>query len=261
MSIPNLTYKTTISLQYNNDCNLLGVTPDFEIYVEEIYTDDAWIAQHHYTIDGELIASVNEDYGNNPSVTPIKLPETIVRPNPGWHTMELNFVGPRHRGMRGPERIIETVRSLALPTKVAMVERFGLDIAPPMILGLAESFVISEIELLRPSVYLICRRVRIAYALPEIKYDDSNEPYDYETLVIYLAHYHDKDRGFEPPFQDLFDVLPDVTLNRPMDCLMVNNHLFIADSGGDNAKNAIHVWEVDRSDFQKSSTNASVSSF
>ena len=245
MSIPNLTYKVTISLQYNQDCNLLGVTPDFDIYVEEVYSADAWIAQHHYNLEGEQIESVDEDYGNAQSVSPIVLPSTLVRPKPGWHMMDLNFAGSRHRGMRGPERIVETVRSLSLQTKMAIVERFNLDIPPPMILGLAESYVISEIELVRPSFYFVCRRIRIAYSLPEVKYDDHNEPYDYETLVIYLAHYHDKNRGFEVPFEDLLDVLPSVRLNRPMDCVMVNNHLFIADSGGEDGTNAIHVWEID----------------
>jgi len=255
MSSPNLTYKTTISLQYNHDCDLLGVTPDFDIYVEEIYSSDAWIAQHHYNLDGERIESVDEDYGNAPSVAPIALPSTLVRPNPGWHMMALNFAGPRHRGMRGPERIVETVRSLSIQTKMAIVERFSLDIPPLMILGLAESYVISEVELVRPSLYFVCRRVRIAYSLPEVKYDEDNEPYDYETLVIYLAHYHDKNRGFETPFEDLFDVLPDVTLNRPMDCVMVNNHLFIADSGGEDATNAIHIWEIDLAGLGNDSTS------
>lgn len=247
MTSPNLTHKITISLQYNEDCNILGVTPERKLYVEESYSPDAWIAQHLYQLDGTHIKSVDEDFGKNTALSPLDLPPTLIRPKPGWHCMSLNFTGPRHRGLRGPERIVETVRSLAIQSKMAFAERFNLQLPPPMILGLAESYITSEIELIRPHLYFVCRRVRIAYALPKQQFDSDGEPYDYDTKVIYLAHFYDKDHGFDPPIDSYFDALPDIQLNRPMDCLLYDNHLIIADGGNGIISSRIHIFEINLS--------------
>lgn len=254
MSIPNLTYKIGIPLKYNEDCNLLGVTPDLKLYIEEIYSHDAWIAQHIYQLDGSHLAIIDEDFGKNTSLSPLQLPANLVRPKPGWHTMDLNFTGPRHRGLRGPERIADMVKPLSIQSKIALVERFGLPVSPPLILGLAESYVISEIELIRPHLYFVCRRLRVAYALPQSEIDSEGETYDYDTQVIYLAHFYDKNQTFDPQIEDLIDPFPGINLVRPMDCLFYENHLFIADGGNTNAKSTIHVWEIDLStlNFSKS---------
>lgn len=249
MSILNLTYKTTILLKYNEDCNVLGITHDLKLYIEESYSPDAWIAQHSYQIDGTHLATVDEDFGKNTSPSPLTIPPDLIRPKPGWHCMSLNFTGPRHRGLRGPERIVETVRSLSIQSKMELIERFNMQIPPPMILGLAESYVISEIELKRPNLYFVCRRIRIAYSLQERQTDDDGEFYDYDTKVIYLAHLYDKNRSYDAPIEAYFDVLPHVELNRPMDCLLCDNYLIIADGGNGILPSRIHIWEIDLSAF------------
>jgi hypothetical protein len=115
---------------------------------------------------------------------------------------------------------------------------------PPAILGIAESYVLSESLIIRPSIYFVCRRIRIAYALPDVRLDANNQPYDYDTLLFYTAHFFDCAQ--EPSILDLLNDLTTVPLKRPMDCLITdNNHLYIADGGGDDRLNAIHVWHLD----------------
>lgn len=252
MSDPKLTYVTSLELKYREDCSLLGVTPDMTIYIEEIYSADAWIAQHAITLDGERRAFVDEDYGNNTGISPIPLPRRIARPHPGWHCMGLNFRGPRHRGLRGPERLVDTVQPLSIASKMKLIDHLKLDIVPPALLGLAESFVMAEIELIRPRLYIVCRRLRLAYALPEEKVDKDNQPYDYDTVVFHVAHFYDRESSRELPIEETLNDFIGVKLNRPMDCLLFNGHLFIADGGTETAKSAVHIWRIERDDSEES---------
>lgn len=130
------------------------------------------------------------------------------------------------------------------------VSRFALPVAPPMLIGLAESFVLSEAPLQPPQSYVVCRRVRLAYATTTICTDDANQPYDYDTFVLYLAHVYDRTRdesGLLPAPEAL---LSDVTLNRPMDCLIHNDHLWIADGGDASQPSRLHRWRLHGSPAQ-----------
>lgn len=250
MPLAPVTHVTTLPLKHEGDCSLLGMTPDQALYVEEVYGENGWMAQHELHLDGTFARSVDEASGVNGAddLRPLDLPPGIVRPKTGWHTMALNFAGPRHRGLRVPERILDVVRTLSIEEKMALIQKFKLDVIPPMLLGIAESYVLAEAELQRPNLYFVCRRLRLAVALPEERLDEDHQPYDYETRVIYLAHFYDCQ--LEPPLKDILPDLTSVPLHRPMDCLLVNGQLCIADGGSSAASerrlSAIHLWQVER---------------
>ena len=157
------------------------------------------------------------------------LPPGIVKPKTGWHTMALNFAGPRHRGLRAPERMLDLVRTLSIEEKMALIEKFKLDCCRRCCWASPKATCWPKPRLVRPDLYFVCRRVRLAVALPEARLDEDDQPYDYDTHVIYLAHFYDCEQ--EPRFSDLLADLTDVPLHRPMDCLLVDDHLFIADGG------------------------------
>lgn len=243
--MPALRYHSTIELCHDGDCGLIGIGADFTIYAEEIYTENAWIAQHAIALDGSFIQTIDELYGEVSEVSPIAVTENTSKAQPGWQTIKtLNFAGPRHRGMRESERMIEMVRPFSLSEKLALVERLALPFAPPMLLGLAESYVLSEAEIERPHLYVICRRIRLAYALPGVELDDQQQPYDYDTQVIYLAHWFDR-RSEEVSLIEALDSLPDAPLYRPMDCIIHGSYLFISDGGGTMQNNRIHIWQIE----------------
>jgi hypothetical protein len=244
MERPTLRHITTLPLRHNGDCTLIGVAPNFNIYVEEIYSEDGWMAQHVLNLDGQFIASVDEDSGAVTDIDPLPLPEDIARPHTGWHTMHLNFSGPRHRGLRGPERAPDMVRPLTMPEKMLLIDHFKLDILPPMIMGLAESYVLAEAPLTRPDLFIVCRRVRVAYQLMNEAVDQANQPYDYDTLVLYLTHPHHRGDD-EPPLSVALQGIEGANLSRPMDCLITDGHLFIAEGGHDDQLSSVHVWEID----------------
>ncbi len=243
MPNPLISATTRLPLRHNGDCSLLGATPDFTLYVEEIYGDEGWIAQHELTVDGELLITIDEAHGGNTELHPLDLPPEAIKSKSGWHTMALNFAGPRHRGMREPERTLDLVRPLSITEKMTLVNQLHLDVLPPLLLGVAESYVLAETPIRAPNLYFVCRRIRLAVALTEQRIDEDGQPYDYETLVFYLGHFYERDH--EPEYEDLLTNLSDVPLYRPMDCLRIKDHLFIADGGEGDRPSAIHVWQLD----------------
>lgn len=237
-----ITHLTTLELKHNGACSLLGVGENQAVFAEEVYGDDGWVAQHELRLDGTFVRSVDEDSGAS-AIYPLTLPERMYTPKTGWQTMMLNFAGPRHRGLRAPERVIDMVKPLAVSEKLALIDKLKLRVQPGALLGIAESYVLSEAQIVRPSLYFVCRRIRIAYALPDVRLDDSNQPYDYDTLLLYTAHFFDCTQ--EPSLIDLLNDLTSVPLKHPMDCLIAERKLYIADGGGDDRLNAIHVWQLD----------------
>jgi hypothetical protein len=250
---PQLTFWKTIDLPHNGDCGLIAITPDQELLVEEVYSetgetdrDDVWMGQHRYSIDGQLLESVDEDWGQEQDLTPLLIPLQSSVPQPVWHTSKaLNFRGPRHRGLRDEERVQDMVVSLNVAEKLALIRHYNLSIAPPMLLGVAESYVVAEATLQRPDLYIVCRRIRLAIALPEIQLDDERQPYNYDTQVIYIAHWFDRSLAREPSLADLLYTLPGADFHRPMDCILTPNLLCIADGGGTRRQNCLHLWHVE----------------
>lgn len=244
-AVSGLTFVRTLPLQHGGDCSILGIAPDFTLFVEEAYTADAWIAQHQITLEGDILQSVDEDFGQNPTVTPLQVPLECTAPQRGLHTQSLNFSGPRHRGVRDLERVAEMVRPLPIHARMRLAQHIGADVSPAFILGIAESYVLSEAQIARPHSYVVCRRVRVAYALPQPALDRHGSPYDYDTQVLYLAHLHQRGRDDDDLLAEAQDTLPTADLYRPMDCALRADFLFVADGGDETRRSAVHIWRVD----------------
>lgn len=241
-----LIYEKTIPLVYQEDCSLLAVMPDLTLYVEETYSPDHWFAHHIIAPEGHIRETVDERYGKNIHARPLKPPPGAVRASSGGrHSALLNYTGARYRGLRNPERINEAVRPLTIEAKMFIIKKLKMDIMPPLLLGVAESYVLAETELVAERFYLVCRRVRLAYALPTPRYDEDNQPYDYDTIAMHIAHIYDvQTRDNEISAEEAFAGLPGVVLNRPMDCLAAHGHVFVADGGADGENSAVHVWRM-----------------
>lgn len=238
-----LNYLESILLQHNGDCRLLGVSPTLTLYVEEIFGDDDLLAQHALSLDGTLLHSVDESLNKTSAFIPLTLPPNVVRPSPVRQASSLNFSGPRQRGLREQERITDVVRALEVPTRVRLAQQ--INIPMPLILGVAESRVLAEALLIPPHTYLVCRRLRIAYALPEPQRDTDHQWYDYDTRTVYAAHlYNAAQDDVELPADEVFAGLPGVQLIRPMDCIVCHGHVFIADGGEANRLSQIHIWRI-----------------
>lgn len=249
----------TLPLAHAGDCTLRGVYVDDDggivVYVEEMYGADGWLAQGAIRLDGTWIARVDE--GADDTITPIPLPSRIKTPRGCWSTMRLNYAGPRHRGLRDPERLIDVLRPVGIADKFAVVKQLGLTIPPPLLLGVAESYVLSEATVLHPDLFFVCRRLRLAYALENERIDADGLPYDYDTRVVHTAHFYDrKTADSEPPLIDALTKLTPAILRRPMDCLVVDDLLFIADAArdlgleshddsSDDPPSMIHVWRIE----------------
>lgn len=236
---------TTLPLAHDGDCSLLGVTPDLTIYAEEIYGDDGWLAQRAVTMNGIVRAEIDEDYGRRETVEPLPLPAQLAVPKRVWHAMRLNFSGARLRGLREADRVSETTQSLTPADKFALAAAAKLPVPAPMILGIVESYVLAEALIASPDVFFVCRRVRVAYALPEPARDTDGQPYDYDSTALYLAHLYqpsaERDLTLEEALRPLAGA---AALHRPMDCLAAYGLLFIADGGSDGMRSAIHVWRL-----------------
>jgi hypothetical protein len=240
-----LNYQTSIQLTHTGDCRFLGIGSDMTLYVEEIYGEDDWLAQHVLTFTGTLHQTVDEDSGRAAGFTPLVLPDNLHRPARIHKTQALNFSGPRLRGQRALERIDDLVRPLTMPTRMQLIQQLKLDILPPLLLGVAESRVIAEALLLPPDTYLVCRRLRLAYGLPAPRLDSSNMPYDYDTVTLFVAHTYESTSGeIELPPEIVFSGLPGVNLRRPLDCMVHEQHLLVADGGDDSHPGQIHIWKI-----------------
>ncbi len=233
-------FHARLPLAHHGDCALLGVTPALEIYAEEIYGDDGWMAQRALRLDGTVIAQMDEQAGQ----APLSLPPHLARPAAPYHTLALNFSGPRWRGLCATDRINETVYPLPLAARLALIQRLGLALPPLLLLGLAESRVLAETAL-TPADWLVCRRVRLAYRLSQPRHDDGGLPYDYDTLTLHLIHTWTPDSASDELLPDsAFAVLPGAALRRPLDCLAAHGHLLVADGGAPGHSAAVYVWRA-----------------
>lgn len=242
--LPQLEYIQTHSLKHSGDCCLLAVTSDQHIYAEEIYGAEGWLAQHHLSPDGSFVATIDEDDGRTKVEQPLPLPEDAAQPATGWHTMWLNFAGPRHRGIRSLERVDELVRPFTLQDKIHLSQHPALKMPPPMILGLAESYVLAEAKTVVPGVYFVCRRLRIAFVTGKTETDETGEPFDYDSRVIYVAHFAARSAALDESLVDQMQPLPGITPSRPMDCAIFGNQLYVADGGEADRVSAVHVWKI-----------------
>lgn len=239
-------YHACLPLAHHGDCALLGITPALAVYAEEIYGEEGWLAQQARRLDGAVIAQMDEQAGQ----MPLALPPDMVRPEAPCHTLALNFSGPRWRGLCAADRIGDTVRPLPLVSKISLGQRLGL--APPLLLGVAESRVLAEVAL-TPADWLVCRRVRLAFRLAQPRRDADGLPYDYDTLALYVIHTWSpaSDEGDEPLPDSAFAGLPGAALRRPQGCLAAYGYLLVADGGTPDHRAAVHVWRLLAADAQE----------
>jgi hypothetical protein len=234
----------TFPLLYDGDCKLLGVTVDGLIYIEELYGDEDWLAQHKITIDDGIIDSIDELAGENLDITPFELPSTAILPTSKSCCDSLTFTGARLRGLQRDEPIAEIVLPLSVEDKIELVDYMEWDISPMQIIGIAESVVLSHTSLSDGSL-MVCRRVRIAYRLTQVS-ADRGVPYDYDSLDLHLLHEFDPNSDDElPEVVDCLNELEDVVLLRPMDCLYHDGKLYVADGGEADDVSAIHIFDYE----------------
>lgn len=231
MSLPELTLNQTIPLRHGGSCNLIGISPQGDLFVEEWYgdEDDPRIAQHRIAQSGEMIESADES-DEKRAFSPLTLPENLIRPAEIVRGQAFNFVGPRFRGLRETDRIQETAQVFSVMEKMTLAAKLRLDFPPPLLIGLAESLVLAEASITEKWL-VVCRRVRLAYALPQIQLDAHGLPYDYDSLTLFVAHFYDPATGRVPDLASCLDDLAGWQLRQPADCLIHEGRLYLADGG------------------------------
>lgn len=243
MPTTQLNYLQSIALSHEGDCLLRGISSEGHLFVDELYGDDDWLAQHVITLDGQVIHSIDENYGETENFLPLDMPDGLLTPEHVPLQHRLNFGGARYRGLHEPERIAELVRPLSLPTKMQVIETLGLSLTPPLLFGVAESTVLA-LGRLDPETWLVCRRLRLAYRLEQVQYDEDRQPYDYDTLIVHVVHpYNPAIHDHEMPPLAVFAGLPGVMLYRPMDCLIFGEYVIVAEGGDPDYPAQIHIWQ------------------
>ncbi|MGQ9888730.1 MAG: hypothetical protein ACUVSX_09610 [Aggregatilineales bacterium] len=220
---------------------MLGIAPGPVVYVEEFYGEDGWLAQRALRLDGAVLAEMDEAHGARAGAPPLELPADLITPVGVNHTQSLNFSGPRRRGMRAEERIDDMVFPLPVAAKMALAQRMQLDL--PLLLGIVESRVLAETPL-APDCWLVCRRLRLAYALPQPRRADDGALYDYDSSALHLAHCWTPDDDGELLTEAALAGLPGAHLRRPLDCLAAHGYLFVAEGGAPDQRAALHVWRL-----------------
>jgi hypothetical protein len=243
--LPDLVHLHTFALRHPGDCSLRGITPAGEVFVEEIYGEEGWLAQHHLSPEGVFLASVDEEAGARSVTEALPVPEDAARSRSGWATMWLNFAGARHRGVRALERIDDLVRPFTIQDKIRLGAHPLLNLPAPHILGLAESYVLAEANTPITGLYFVCRRVRIAHLLPAPAIDADGQPYDYDTRVLHLAHFTARSAAADETLIDQIRPMPGVTPIRPMDCAIVGDRLYVTDGGEGDRLAALHIWKLE----------------
>ena len=120
MLAPPVTHVTTLPLKHDGDCSLLGVTPDRTHLRRGSLRRRRLDCAARAPARRHVRAVDRRSRRHERHLQPLDLPPSIVKPKTGWHTMALNFAGPRHRGLREPERMLDLVRTLGIEEKLAL---------------------------------------------------------------------------------------------------------------------------------------------
>ncbi len=238
--LPPLTFTLLhrVPLRHHGDVGLLGATED-SVWVEEVY-GEGWMAQHRVELDGTICASVDEDEGRAVDLKPLPVSADAVAPRRGWDAMGLNFTGARHRGLREEDRLLDVVQSISVADKVALAAH--LNVPMPTVLGIVESYVLAECALSESTDLLVCRRLRVACAVPRQIGPDGLQ-FDYDTRELLLLHRFGL-LAETPPLEVLLDGLHGTGLHRPMDCQRIGQRLFVADGGAADRPSALCIIEI-----------------
>ena len=214
----------SITLTSNGTCTLLGMTSGLVIHVEQVPADeDETIIHNTLNIHGRYVTDA----------PPL---DDILQPLHGTVTSFLNFNGARLRGHRATERVNDVVRHIPVVLKQQLIDHLGLDVTPGALLGMAESYVLSEARL-PDDQYIVCRRLRFIHALTAPPPD-----YDYDSIIVQVAHSIDPKHDDEIALKAALDELPG-DLYQPTDCLFHAGYLVMTDSGGTDEFNHLHIYQ------------------
>lgn len=231
-------HERTIPLLHPATCNLTGVTMNWHIYADEIESD-SYVTQHHYNASGALIERAIEREGHDW----LTLPENLLAPTwPGQHP--LNYSGARWQGLRATERVQSMAQSMSIMQKMTLIQHLELSISPMQLLGLIESRVLCETRL-DDRLRLVCRRVRLARALADMAYDDANQPYDYDSLVLHLLHPYDATTRSAPALEDCLSAFGGVDLMNPQDCFYYEGRLLVCDGSDGTHNNRLVLYRAE----------------
>ncbi|MCU0482514.1 MAG: hypothetical protein MUE54_15065, partial [Anaerolineae bacterium] len=109
---PTFTSHSIITLPHNGLCGILGITPQFDLYTEEIYPPDDDVIHHHIHPNGTMLHSAEN----------LTLPSDCISPKIHANLVMLNYSGGRLRGMREAERLIEWARPFSIAEKMTLIE-------------------------------------------------------------------------------------------------------------------------------------------
>lgn len=238
----NVSHLWTKDLLYAESCSFLGISPDQHIFVEEFYGEN-WFAQHHLDADGRLCASVDEQYGQM-DADALDLPAGTISMQMPAHDHPLNVPLMREWGIRAEDRVMEWAQPLTIAEKMALIAAASLSVSPMQLLGLAESRVLAQADL-NERQSLICRRLRLLVALPEVRRHASGLPYDYETIPYSVLHLWDRQTQEAVSLEAILPALDGIQLAQALDCLVNAGRLYVAQGGSGNQPSKVHCWQID----------------
>lgn len=237
----SFTLCATHQLPAYSECALTGVLPGGDLVTIETYDDsDAnptrYIIHHPQQTEQSYVQRLGPDEDFSWPARPL-VPEGVHR------TSALNYVGGRWRGLREAERVSDWVQPLTIMEKMALLQQLKLQLPPLMLLGIAESRVLSEAHL-HDNCYVVCRRLRLAYALTQPLQDADGLPYDYDTHAIYVAHVYDAARDLTPSLVEVLKGPGNIALAYPLDCLVDEDRLYVVEGGTPSTPCQLHIWQV-----------------
>lgn len=243
----------TVPLAYNGECGLRAVGPQLDFYAEEIYGDEGWMAQYHYSFEGQQLAAVDEQHGDNQGEERLAMQGSVLRPMTGAN-FQLNFGGARLRGLQAEDRIADITQALPVPDKLFLADGGYLPgVQPPAILGLSHSYVVSEVRLSAPGeappLFLLSRRLGVSFRLAAPAEDAEGLPYDYDTQEFGVLQLYYAGQNHTPLEETILGASALGLVPRwPTDIVVRDDHLFVADSARGQAEvlSRIHIWKIVR---------------
>ncbi len=236
-NLTNFKHLFTVTLESADEIALLGAAPGGALHAESFAEAGDVVIRWRVSADGQEIQRLPEESAAFAELPPgLTAPQTLPPGHP-W-----DFSGARLRGLREEDRVSTLVQPLTIMQKMPLISHLGLAITPMQLLGVAES------RLLAAATFpagdgVLCRRVRLAYALATVQHDDDGLPYDYDTIPLYLLHAYKPDADEPPPLEDSLSDLAGVAIPRPMDCLYYEGRLIVADAGLPGEASRVLVFE------------------
>lgn len=227
------------SLPSSGEIALLGATADSTILAETFDADAEEALRWHIRADGQLTERIAEADSRFAELPPDLVPPQHVPPGHPW-----NFSGARWRGMREADRVSALVQPLTIMEKMPLIVRMGQALTPMQLLGIAENRLLARATF-PAGDGVLCRMIRLAYALTSVQQDADGLPYDYDTATLYLIHGYDPAADELPSIGECLGDFAGVAVLRPMDCLFHQGRLIVADGGAAGGRCRVLVFGLD----------------